>query len=99
MSQTGDPKPHIAILEDHEDTREMLRVALGTDFSITLYPDPAALLSALEHENFSAILADIMLPGLDGLDFIKTIRRDPRFIDLCVIALTALAMPADREKG
>src|SRR5690349_2794093 len=99
MSESPNPKPHVAILEDHQDTREMLRVALETDFSITVYKDAGELLSALEHGKFSAVLADIMLPGLDGLGFIQAIRRDVRFVDLCVIALTALAMPADREKG
>ena len=34
MSPTIEPKPHIAVLEDHEDTREMLRVGLESHFSI-----------------------------------------------------------------
>jgi CheY-like chemotaxis protein len=99
MSEPANPKPHIAILEDHEDTREMLRVGLETDLSITVYKDAAELFSALAQGNFSAVLADIMLPGLDGFGFITAIRRDFRFVDLCVLAVTALAMPADREKG
>jgi CheY-like chemotaxis protein len=92
-------KPRVAILEDHQDTREMLRVALDKDFSIRDFENASDLLAALEEENFSAIIADIMLPGLDGFAFIKTLRADPRFMDQCVIAVTALAMPHDREKG
>ena len=99
MSESLNPKPHVAILEDHEDTREMLRVGLETDFSITLYGDAAELLAALEPGKFSAIVADIMLPGLDGFGFIEAIRRDFRLANLCVIGVTALAMPTDREKG
>jgi CheY-like chemotaxis protein len=46
-------------------------VGLETDFSITLYRDAAELLAALEEGKFSAIVADIMLPGLDGFGFIE----------------------------
>jgi CheY-like chemotaxis protein len=99
MSESLNPKPHVAILEDHEDTREMLRVGLETDFSIALYRDAAELLAALELGKFSAIVADIMLPGLDGFSFIEAIRRDFRLANLCVIAVTALALATDREKG
>jgi len=49
--------------------------------------------------NFSAILADVMLPGLDGFGFIRAIRNVSRFAELCLIAVTALAMATDREKG
>ena len=92
-------KPHVAILEDHEDTREMLRIALDADFSIRDFANASDLLSALEREKFSAIIADVMLPGLDGFTFIRTLRADPRFQDLCVIAVTALARKSDRDKG
>jgi CheY-like chemotaxis protein len=77
----------------------MLRVGLATDFSTAVYKDAAELLSALNEGNFSAILADVMLPGLDGFGFIRAIRKDSRFAELCVIAVTALAMATDREKG
>src|SRR5262249_46368668 len=92
-------KPRIAILEDHQDTREMLGIALGQDFSIRAFDNTADLLAALEKEKFAAIIADIMLPDLDGFALIKAVRSDPRFSGLCVIAVTALAMASDREKG
>src|SRR5581483_4315375 len=92
-------KLHIAILEDHDDTREMLRVALESDFSIREFRNASDLLSALEREKVSAIIADIMMPGLDGFEFVRTLRADERFAKLCVIAVTALAMPNERDKG
>src|SRR5215471_15121310 len=92
-------KPRVAILEDHEDTRELLRISLDSQFSCWDFADASQLLAELGEGNFSAVIADIMLPGLDGYEFIKKVRSNPRFRNLCVIAVTALAYEADRQKA
>ena len=45
------------------------------------------------------ILVDIQLPGIDGLEFTRRVKQDPRFHDVSIVALTAFAMKGDEQKA
>lgn len=48
--------------------------------------------------DFSVILMDMMMPGIDGYEAVRIIRNTPGIKDIPVIAVTAQAMPEDRQK-
>lgn len=48
-------------------------------------------------QHLDLILMDIQMPGISGIETIKQLRAEPKFASLPIIALTALAMPGDRE--
>ena len=92
-------KPKILYIEDNLDTQELVKIFLRQIADVDTSVNAENILQRLAEKNYDLILFDINLPGkIDGTDAIKLIRRDERFKDIPIIAITAYAMIGDREK-
>ena len=92
-----DPAPHIAVVDDHRDIRDLVGKYLTQHgYRISLAESALALRRLLERNALDLVVLDIMMPGEDGLSLCRHLRSTT---DLPVILLTAMAEETDRIVG
>jgi len=92
--------PTIFVLEDDQDISRLVQHNLEiAGFSVRAFISPAAVLSDAERKAPDLFLLDIMVPGGDGLDLCRRIRRNPALSATPVIFLTARTSESDRVLG
>jgi CheY-like chemotaxis protein len=67
-------------------------------YTVVTAHDGLEAIAKTEEYNPDLILMDIQMPAMNGLEAIAHLRADLRFASTPIIALTALAMPGDRER-
>jgi len=96
---TSPGKSLILIADDRPSSRELLRLVLERDgYDVLEAEDGEQAVDRARSGNPDLILLDLQMPGLDGYAVLATLRSEPRFRRLPVLALTASAMRGDREK-
>jgi CheY-like chemotaxis protein len=71
---------------------------LGRGYRVEFAADGQEALDAFTPEKFSAILMDMQMPVMDGLEATRRIRERESGTRVPIIALTANVMPGDRER-
>ena len=90
----------ILVVEDNEMNRDMLRRRLERrGFQVLTAIDGREALAVAPAEVPDVILMDLSLPDIDGCDATALLKAHPAAGRIPVIALTAHAMPADRQKA
>nr|YP_009773997.1 conserved hypothetical plastid protein [Caulacanthus okamurae]QIZ74614.1 conserved hypothetical plastid protein [Caulacanthus okamurae] len=72
---------------------------ISKNFSVFLANTVTAALNELNKETPDLIIADIMMPDLDGYNFLQIIRSNSLLYKIPVVLLTAKGMTSDRIKG
>ncbi|WP_230482774.1 response regulator transcription factor [Sphingomonas sp. Leaf21] len=89
---------HLILVEDDDDFAQGLAADLGgMGHRVERAGDGRQALAALDREQFDAVILDRMMPRLDGLSVVETLRA--RGITVPVIMLTALSMASDKVDG
>ncbi|MCB0192659.1 MAG: response regulator [Anaerolineae bacterium] len=94
------PKLNILLAEDNKVNR---RVAIGllkqAGHQVTIAENGRQVLEHLQESYaFDVILMDVQMPVMDGLQATETIRQNPDWRHIPIIAMTAHAMTGDRER-
>jgi DNA-binding response OmpR family regulator len=90
----------ILLVEDDGELSDLVGSRLReAGFSVRVAPDGPTALAALEHELPDIVLLDIMLPGMDGLEVCRMIRKQSTTAHVPIIIVSARADEVDRVLG
>lgn len=87
----------IYCVEDDSSIRELMLYALrASGFEAEGFPDGAGLFAALSRKQPRLILLDVMLPGMDGVEILKSLRNDSATAQIPVIMASAKGTEYDK---
>jgi CheY-like chemotaxis protein len=93
----GEP---ILIVDDTPVNLKLTRILLVNEgYQVLTAASAEEALELVASHRPRLVLADIQLPGIDGLEMTRRIKQDARTRDTLVVALTAFAMKGDEQKA
>ena len=89
----------VLVADDNRDMRAYLRRLLRPGYRVDTVGDGLAALRAARADPPDLVIADVMMPVMDGLELVAELRVDPRTARVPVLLLSALAAPASSVQG
>jgi CheY-like chemotaxis protein len=81
----------ILVVDDEPMVRQTLGQFLGDEgYTVEEAADGADALARVGEHRPDVILLDLMMPGMNGRQFLRALRDDPRYVDLPVVVMTAV---------
>ncbi len=89
----------ILVVDDNPDMTDFIKNCLSADYIVDTAKDASEGLKLLEEKNYHLIISDIMMPGVDGISFIKGLKEDLNYSHIPVILLSAKVEGSTKIEG
>ena len=90
----------VLLVEDNEINQQVAKEILeSAGLDVSLAENGQEGVSAVKENYYDAVLMDIQMPVMNGYEATREIRKDERYKDLPIIAMTAHAMAGDEDKS
>ena len=90
----------ILVVDDEPDINELITYNLEREgLQVTSELNGLSALESIKEQNFDMVVLDLMLPGMNGLDICRFLKKESRFSDIPVIMVTAKDEEIDRVLG
>ncbi|MDS3861627.1 response regulator transcription factor [Thermosynechococcaceae cyanobacterium BACA0444] len=91
---------HLLLVDDEPGLRDAVQAYLeDSGFTVTAASNATQAWELLEQQRPDLVITDVMMPQVDGYEFLAKLREDERFSYLPVVFLTARGMKRDRVQG
>lgn len=95
-----DKQEIILVVDDNRDNVEILSAFLESrGYNVACAEDGKTALARLEEVKPALVLLDVMMPGMDGWEVCRTIKRHPEFGSTRVVMVTAKGGYEDKFEG
>ena len=98
-ADVDDSMPRVLVADDHADMRKYLNRLLGRRWKVEAVGDGHAALEAIHTRPPDLVIADVMMPGLDGFGLLRELRSDPRTSMIPVLLLSGRGGEGSRVMG
>lgn len=89
---------NILVVDDDKNTRRLMKVVIEeAGYTVYAAADGEEALALLGEQHIDLILLDVMMPGMDGYEFTKSLRTSDN--ELPIIMVSAKQLPEDIKKG
>jgi CheY-like chemotaxis protein len=89
----------ILLVDDHRENLEFLSQHFESrGWEVILANNGREALEKVRTSRPTAIILDMVMPEMDGFEVVKSLRKDPNYRDIPVLAATALTRPGDRDR-
>jgi CheY-like chemotaxis protein/HPt (histidine-containing phosphotransfer) domain-containing protein len=89
----------VLLVEDNEINQQIAQELLESfGIDVVVAQDGEEALAWLKEESFDCVLMDVQMPVMDGITATREIRKNPRFADLPIIALTANVFVSEQNE-
>ena len=92
-------KPLLMIIEDNADVARFIKSCLADDYRVMTASNGIEGFEKMYIEEPDLIICDVMMPGMDGLEFTRKLKTDIRTCHIPVILLTALSTHEQKIEG
>ena len=99
LDLSSNEQPHILVVEDNPEMSDFIQQLLSDQFRVTVADNGKEGIERLRSASFDLVTADVMMPEMDGISFVKDLKAHSSWQHLPVIMITALSEETDKVAG
>ena len=99
QQKPGEDAYHVLLVEDNEDLLMLMKTMMGSKYHVTTATNGLNALDIVRSDEPDIIVSDVMMPGMDGNELVKTIKGSEEWNHLPVILLSARTRDEERKES